>query len=90
MEEIKLSKSHAALYETWMEQFREILASVTAVINELLNVRLAAMASEMGIDITNGEWRWDAQAKKFCKIAKPQDENPEEIKEAEIILEEEK
>jgi hypothetical protein len=87
MGEIKLTKSQRELYLSWIKDFRAVLTSMNSVIDELLSTRMQALALELGINIEDGDWRFDAQALSFRKVKEtPASPNPtEEIKDAEIV-----
>jgi len=87
MDEIKLTKSQGGLYLSWIKDFRAVLISMNSVIDEVLSIRVQALALELGINIEDGDWRFDSQALSFRKVKKtPASPNPtEEIKDAEIV-----
>ena len=87
MGEIKLTKSQRELYLSWIKDFRAVLTSMNSVIDEVLSIRMQALALELGINIEDGDWRFDSQALSFRKVKKtPASPNPtEEIKDAEIV-----
>ena len=87
MGEIKLTKSQRELYLSWIKDFRAVLISMNSVIDEVLSIRVQALALELGINIEDGDWRFDSQALSFRKVKKtPASPNPtEEIKDAEIV-----
>jgi hypothetical protein len=83
---VKLTKSQEALYLSWIKDFRAVLTSVNQVIDELLSVRMRGLADEAGVNILDGDWRFDVPSMSFRKIknSAPVD-TQEEIKEAEIV-----
>lgn len=90
MENVKLSKSQVALYQSWIKDFRGVLTSVNAVIDELLSIRMQGLAEELGIVLTDGDWRFDNQSLSFRKVKESKEVDPtEEIKDAEIVEESE-
>lgn len=74
--EVKLTKSQMALYESWMVNFQKALAGITAIMDELLGVRMRALAEELGIDYTSADWRFDARSKSFQSVSLDQDTAP--------------
>lgn len=76
MKTIKLSKAEQALYDTWRKELMDMMNSVGAFGNEVINFRLRDMALEKGIDLVNEDWQFNAQTYTFSKVEEPTPEIP--------------
>jgi len=103
MKEVKLNPIQRELVKVWMEELNSILTPVQKLINETFNSRLSRLANELGIDLINENWSFDANASKFVnneleepkplvpgrKVGRPKKEPPVIDVEAEPVTDEE-
>ena len=76
MNVVKLSKSQVSLFKSWEAEYRTQLGAIQGALNENLNLKLERIAEELGIDITDGRWTFDAKAFAFTKLEEPVSEIP--------------
>ena len=67
MSEIKLNKTQRSLVAVWQTEVQQILRSVNQLANELLAMKLESLAKDIGIDLENENWSFDAQGMRFYK-----------------------
>ena len=76
MQEKRLTKSQKQLFKSWEAEYRNQLASFSAALSENLNLKLERIASELGIDVDETGWSFDAQSLSFKKMDEPKPEIP--------------
>jgi hypothetical protein len=95
MQELKLSKSQRQLFKSWEAEYRSQLGAFSGVLNENLNLKMEHMATELGINLEDGKWTFDAKACAFTRADEPTPKIPgrnagnpqqeEEILEGEVV-----
>jgi hypothetical protein len=73
MSEIKLNKTQKTLVAVWQNEVNQVLRSVNQMANELLAMKLESMAKDVGIDLENENWSFDAQGMRFYKQEETRD-----------------
>lgn len=68
---VKLSKAQKALHDMWVADYQRVMATVNAVITDNLTMRLEQMAKELGVDLNDGDWRFDNEEYAFVQDAPP-------------------
>lgn len=76
MSDKKLSKSQRQLFKTWEAEYRSQMGAFSGVLNENLNLKLERIAEELGINIEDGGWNFDARTMAFTKPDEPKPEIP--------------
>ena len=69
---VKLTSSQKKLFNTIASDARAKIDSYTGTVNELVFFKLRDMAIENGIDIEDGDWRFNEKDLSFDPIEKPQ------------------
>lgn len=66
-ERIKLTKSEAVLYDSWANDYRNMMAQFAALINDNMSMRIADLGREHGINLNTDEWDFDHKNKEFVR-----------------------
>lgn len=73
----KLTKSQVEVLSLYRNKIKKTLDSVNGYLqeafNEILTYKLYGFADELGIDLANNDWRFEATTNEFVLVPKPEE-----------------
>jgi hypothetical protein len=66
-----LTKAERSMYESWTDQYKDIMSQLGSLINELHTTRLHELGREKGLDMDGEDWTFDHAKIEFIRKQKP-------------------